>query len=605
MVTAMHEDPMAEEHRMSRDPRRRRVVILRAVGTLCVALGAMVVPASAGADDVVATLSRDTPIAAFGGVVAWSDYDAPTARYQLVIRRGDRARRAPIAGATQPFDVSLGPDARGRVVALYTRCRRAATARRRATGCDVYRYDVRSGRERKLTALSSPRMDEAWPVQWRDRVAFVRRAKTYVVSGYDHRPDPRGKRGKGVLMDCDIPYVIALSAHRASRRLDRGQCGATTGMSIRGQSIVQVSSEDQGGAGSEAQVRRLRASGGAARLLARAGGGEGGYSPFASPSQSASAVYLTRTGNRRPMNFLRIDLASARLTEVVPHVPLAGRVARDERGSFWYVQAPEPPEEGGGTCERPFPTRQSPLLQPCRLIRASADPFSSTPRTLAPRLTLTSDRIHGLFTDHLAVSGDLTREVVSRSTVVRREPLPGVVLELLRNRSALGNGPFDTTGATTSTDAAGHWSFPLSQPPSQAYLAVVARALGLASRSAELQAQATVTLTASGAALGGTVTPAQPGRSVVIQRLDAAATANGPAVWTTKATTTLSPDGTTFSATVAEPGTYHAILQPADPPDPAVYYGISPQVAVGGSASRAGGRSGSVQATSARTALDS
>lgn len=36
-------------------------------------------------------------------------------------------------------------------------------------------------------------------------------------------------------MDCDIPYVITLSTHRASHRLDRGQCGMTTGMSIRGQ----------------------------------------------------------------------------------------------------------------------------------------------------------------------------------------------------------------------------------------------------------------------------------------------------------------------------------------------------------------------------------
>jgi len=86
-------------------------------------------------------------------------------------------------------------------------------------------------------------------------------------------------------------------------------------MSIRGDSIVQVTDLDQGGAGSESQVRRLRARGGAARVLARAGGGEGGYSPFSSPSQSASAVWLTRTGFREAtpsLVFLRIDLASGR-----------------------------------------------------------------------------------------------------------------------------------------------------------------------------------------------------------------------------------------------------------------------------------------------------
>jgi hypothetical protein len=559
-------------------------MIRRVAALLCVGLGVASAPASASADDVIASLTQDTPIAAFGGVVAWSAYDAPTARYQLVLRSGDHTAPAPIPGAAQPFDVSLGPDARGRVVALYTRCRRAAAPRRRATGCDVYRYDLRARRERRLTALSSPRMDEAWPVQWHDSVAFVRRAKTYVVDGYDHRPLPRGKHAKGVLLDCDVPYVVALSAHRASRRLDRGQCGVTTGMSIRGQSIVQVSDEDQGGAGSEAQVRRLRTSGGAARLLARAAGGEGGYSPFASPSQSATAVYLTRTGNRRPRSFLRIDLASARLTEVEPNVPLAGRVARDERGSFWYVQAPEPAEDGDVSCARRFPTRQSPLLQSCRLVGASADPFSSATRTLAPRLALSlgaSDLISGLFTDHLAVSGDLTRAVVSRGAIVRREPLRGVMLELLRNKSARGDGPFDTTGVTTSSDAAGHWSFALSQPPSQAYFAVVARAVGLATREVLVQAQAKVTMTATGATLAGTVTPSQPGRSVVIKRLEAVANANGPAVWSTKATAALSPDGTTFAATVG-PGVYLAGLAPADPPDPSVYYGVSPQVSVGG-----------------------
>jgi hypothetical protein len=450
-------------------------------------------------------------------------------------------------------------------------------------------------------------MDEAWPAQWRDRVAFVRRAKTYVVSGYDHHPDPRGKRGGGPLMDCDVPYVATLSAHASSRRLDRGQCGTTTGMSIRGRSIVQVSDENQGGAGSETQVRRLRAGGGAARVLARKGGGEGGYSPFASPSQSASAVYLTRIGNRDPRSFVRIDLASGRMSEVNPNVPLAGRVARDERGSFWYVQAPEPPEDPNEGPACPLASAgQSSSLQPCRLIRASADPFSSATRPLAPRLTLsvrTGGRIDGLFTDQLAVSGDLARDMVSRGTIVRREPLPGVTLELLRSKRADGAGSFDTTGVTTTSDAAGHWSFPLLQPPSQAFFAVVARSLGLATRAVAVTAAARVTLTASGTSLAGTVTPAQPRRSVNIQRLDTDASGNprnghcnkpdaagqrlcADDAWITKAVAQLSPDGTTFSATAAEPGIYRAFLPARPNPDgsmdPGIYYGSSPQIWIGG-----------------------
>jgi hypothetical protein len=438
----------------------------------CVALAAFFVAAPAGADDVVAELPRDTPISAYGGLVAWSDYDAATRRYRLVIRHGDQSAPAPIAVSRRAFDVSLGPDARGRVVALYTRCR---TANR---GCDVYRYEVQARRERKVLGVSSPTNDEAWPVQWRDRLAFVRRAHAYV-------PDPviapgvPGKRGEGERVACDVPYVKTLSARAPSRRLDRGLCAATTGMSIRGDSIVQVTSFYVDFNAAETQVRRLRALGGASRVLAHAPGGLGGYSQFSSPSQSLSAVWLTRTGNREPMDFLRIDLASGRLTGVHPNVWMAGRLARDERGTFWYVQAPEPPWEYHG--EPPFCT--SPL-EPCRLVRASASPFSSTTRALTPRLRVTSPNAPtegGPSTEPIVIFGDLTRAIVRGSTVVRREPLPAVPLELLRSDRPYGAGPFAATGLTATTDQAGRWSFSLSQPPSVAYFAAVARGIAIAS----------------------------------------------------------------------------------------------------------------------------
>lgn len=465
---------------------RRRRLLER--GLLALTLAAVLAPATAHADEIVADLPRDTPISAYGGLVAWSAYDEATARYRLVLRRGDTNSPQPIAGSRQAFDVSLGPDRRGRVVALYTRCRTPASRRKPATRCDIYRYDVRSQREQKLRSVSSPMFDEAHPAQWRDRLTFVRHARTYVKDGYDHTPDPHSKSKQRVLLDCDIPYVKTLSSRRASRRLDRGQCGVTTAMTIRGARIVQVSDENQGGAGSEAQVRLLRYSGGRARLLAREGGGEGGYSPYASPSQSASAVFLTRTGNRQPMNFVRINLRSGRKSEVDPRLPLGGRVARDERGTFWYVQAPEPHDDFGNSpppfCTRTFPTRSSPLLQPCRLVRASTDPFSRGQRVLPARLTRFGPQdllIDGHFGDPLAISGELTRAVVARETVVGREPLAGVTLDLLRNSDIGGDGTtWQATGTTTTTDAAGRWSFAFPASPPQGYYLVIARSIGLA-----------------------------------------------------------------------------------------------------------------------------
>src|SRR4051794_34954201 len=120
------------------------------------------------------------------------------------------------------------------------------------------------------------------------------------------------------------------------------------------------------------------------------------------------------------MNFVRIDLRTGRKTEIDPRLPLGGRVARDERGAFWYVQAPEPHDDFGNSpppfCTRPFPTRSSPLLQPCRLVRASADPFSSSPRLLPARLLHSGPDdllISARYGDHPAISGDLTRALVA------------------------------------------------------------------------------------------------------------------------------------------------------------------------------------------------
>jgi hypothetical protein len=87
-----------------------------ALGVIVATLTAATAPAAA--DAVVATLERDTPVAAYGGVVAWSAFDASTDRYQLVLHQGGVTAAAPVAPAARPFDVSLGPDARGRVVAL-------------------------------------------------------------------------------------------------------------------------------------------------------------------------------------------------------------------------------------------------------------------------------------------------------------------------------------------------------------------------------------------------------------------------------------------------------------------------------------------------------
>ncbi len=354
-----------------------------------------------------------------------------------------------------------------------------------------------------------------------------------------------------------------------------------------------------GGAGSESQVRLLRASGGAARILARAGGGEGGFSPFTSPNLSASAVWLTRTGRRQGVvqGFLRIDVRSRRLETVPANLNLAGRVARDERGRFWYVQGPEPEVDAFG--EPPF-CRST--LQPCVLVRASASPLSTTERTLLPRLTIDTrgdQFIIASAADPLRLSGTLERTIVRGSAVARREPVLGVALEIVRAADENSPGPFTPTGLATTTGADGRWSITGGQPPPLIALAAYAPALKGASAVVGIRSDARVSLTASGRALTGSVAPAQPGRAVEVQRLSVDARGRLPdgrqvcglpvsaatcadEAWTTVAQPPLDAAGTAFAVTVAAPGTYRARLGfEVDPRGrPTAYGGVSDAVAV-------------------------
>src|SRR3954470_22035258 len=107
---------------------------------LLVAVAALAIPASpASADEPVGTIARSVPLAGYGGWTAWSRPDGKG--YRLVLRAPDgTARDAPVARERRPFDVQLGPDAKGRVVAVYSRCTKR--------DCDVYLLSPATGKER-------------------------------------------------------------------------------------------------------------------------------------------------------------------------------------------------------------------------------------------------------------------------------------------------------------------------------------------------------------------------------------------------------------------------------------------------------------------------
>ena len=549
-------------------PRLRHLLPLAAVA----ALGA---PTAAQADELVAELTRDTPIAAYGRVLAWSAHDAATGRYRLMLATAAGIDPAPVRPSAQPFDVSLGPDRWGNVVALYSRCTS------RGTRCDIYRYELVGRRERRL-GFSSPSQDEGWPTQWRDRVAFVRRHST---------------GGRGEISDCDVPYVKTLTSSARPRRLDRGSCGLTTGLSLRRERIVQVTFGTPASATRfDSQVRVLSARGGAARVVARQGSGEES-NELVSPNQSAGAIWLTRTGVNPEPTFVVIDLnrRTPRMREVRAHTELTGSFARDDRGVFWYV-------EGGGFrgdgCAQSAPV-------PCRLVRATVSPFSPLPRPLLPKLTIasTGERVPSpVYGDPFEISGRLTRNVVVLGTVTRTDPIAGVPVALLRRvkhpRDPAAGTRLEPTGIVAATGADGRWSTTLAGPPSQPWFSAVASAPAAgvpttyAGRGTGGSVLARLTLTVSDTTFAGTIAPAQSGRTVKLERLESRkcrTLLSGQRFcaeqWTPVADAPVNATGTGFAITLPAappPGIYSASLPFADQErDPAAYAGRSPDVPIG------------------------
>jgi hypothetical protein len=135
-------------------------------------------------DRELARADRPTPASWFRGWVAFSAYDASLPGYRLTLRSRDGdVRRPAVPPRAVPFDVDLGPGPGGRLTAVYSRCRvepriepgGGFTVPATGRGCDVYRYDTRTGREAKVTGAGLPGVSEFLPAIDRSRIAFARR----------------------------------------------------------------------------------------------------------------------------------------------------------------------------------------------------------------------------------------------------------------------------------------------------------------------------------------------------------------------------------------------------------------------------------------------
>ena len=166
------------------------------------ALVALAWPAAASgqAQDLATGLPRATVVGAAGGWTAWSAYEG--GGYRLVTRAPDGTETRPnVPGRQVPFDLDLGVDGAGRIVAAYSRCTTEpsvngganATAPNYATGrgCRVHLMDLVGQTERKL-GVSRGSSSDVLPSVGGSRIAFVARPKARRLRG---QAELRWRRG--------------------------------------------------------------------------------------------------------------------------------------------------------------------------------------------------------------------------------------------------------------------------------------------------------------------------------------------------------------------------------------------------------------------------
>ncbi|HEV7493715.1 hypothetical protein [Baekduia sp.] len=316
---------------------------------------------------------------------------------------------------------------------------------------------------------------------------------------------------------CDVPYVRTLSSHGSStRKLDRGHCAAISQLDV-GDGYVAILAHPAVQYGSGAtEARVVKVGGGHSRTLQREAQGE--ESNFIGAiSLDGGALYTARGGIRQANVFTRIRLGSGARTDVRAFVNLAGAFARDG-GHDYYAQTVSFESSTECAC----------------IIVAGDDPFAVAQRVLAPELSLTAAPQPVYVDSAPSAVATLTRRTVSRTAVVGTAPVAGEQVELLSTNVV--SGPVNQrapvpTGATATTGADGTATIPIPGTPRwRLLLAAATRPIvqGAVSipTSQNLNITTYVHMTAATTRLpdgrlqvSGTISPAQPGRKVRLDRL--------------------------------------------------------------------------------------
>lgn len=121
-----------------------------------------------------------TAVRQYGGTIVFSQFDWPTRRWYLSVRRaGTKSpERLGVASSPVSFQADIGTDSAGRPELIYQRCGRAVSTTPPAyelTGCDLFVYSLvdRTG-ERPVRNANDPAHNDVNATLWQGRIAWTR-----------------------------------------------------------------------------------------------------------------------------------------------------------------------------------------------------------------------------------------------------------------------------------------------------------------------------------------------------------------------------------------------------------------------------------------------
>jgi hypothetical protein len=257
--------------RLSQYPDQVRSALVWLTGLMCGA--ALVIPGVCAASEI-AVLHGQTPVRAWKGVQAWTDYDSADRRWHVVVRSaGVIATPTAIPAGDERLQVDVGPGPDGKPTLAYVSC---------AGVCRVVisALDGSGARTVPGTAHASA------VTIWGSRVAWVRGRNTVLTR--------RLEGGKPTRLG-------GVPRRKCYRSLDKRYCerpsGASVGAVELGGSqlaLIDTYGLTHGGANGEEEVRMQSVRGGPQRLVALMNLGEGNQS-WNGPAWAGGRLFFYRS----------------------------------------------------------------------------------------------------------------------------------------------------------------------------------------------------------------------------------------------------------------------------------------------------------------------